>query len=80
MDHESILVVLPSSKEEAQSMKEIAQAIGLNTSTHTDWIRAERKLARSLRALIRWGWVASDKRERMKGVIGFGIMPIGRLR
>lgn len=67
MDHESLLVVLPSSKEEARSMKEIAHAMGLEIATHTDWIRAERRLARSLRALIRWGWVARDKRQNEEG-------------
>jgi hypothetical protein len=48
-------------------MKEIAQAMELEISTYTDWVRAERKLAKSLRALIRWGWVAHDKRQNEKG-------------
>lgn len=67
MDHESLLVVLPSSRVDAKSMKEIAQSMGLEISTHTDWIRAERRLARSLRALIKWGWVACDKRQSEEG-------------
>jgi predicted transcriptional regulator len=67
MDHESLLVVLPDSQAEAKSMKEIAQAMGLEITTHTDWIRAERSLARSLRALIRWGWVARDQRQKEDG-------------
>ena len=67
MDHESLLVVLPDSQAEAKSMKEIAQSMGMEVSTHTDWIRAERRLARSLRALIKWGWVARDKRQNEDG-------------
>jgi predicted transcriptional regulator len=67
MNHESLLVVLPDSQAEARSMKEIAHAMGLEISTHADWIRAERKLARSLRALIKWGWVARDKRQSEEG-------------
>lgn len=67
MDHESLLVVLPDSQAEARSMKEIAQAMGLEISTYTDWIRAERSLARVLRALIKWGWVARDKRQNEEG-------------
>jgi hypothetical protein len=61
------LAVLPSSKEEALSMKEIAEAIGLEISTHTDWLRAERSLARILRSQIKWGWVACDRRQREDG-------------
>jgi hypothetical protein len=67
MNHESLLVVLPCSRAEAKSMKEIARALGLEVATHTDWIRAERRLARSLRALIRWEWVAHDKRQNEVG-------------
>ena len=67
MNHGMVLAALPNREEEGISMKEIAQAIGLEISTHTNWIRAERRLARSLRALIRWGWVACDKRQRENG-------------
>jgi hypothetical protein len=38
--------------------------IGLEISTHNDWLRAERRLARVLRILIKWGWVARDRRQR----------------
>ncbi len=48
-------------------MKEIAKAIGLDISTHTDWLRAERSLARILRAQIKWGWVAYDRRQSEEG-------------
>jgi hypothetical protein len=61
------LAVLPNSEEEALSMKEIAQAIGLEISTYTDWLRAERRLARVLRIQIKWGWVACDRRQRKEG-------------
>jgi predicted transcriptional regulator len=67
MNHEAVLAVLPDSKEEAKSMKEIAQSIGIGISTYSDWIRAERRLSRSLRALIKWGWVACDRRKRDNG-------------
>ncbi|MFB3766173.1 MAG: hypothetical protein ACE14P_13135 [Methanotrichaceae archaeon] len=59
--------MLPSNKEEAKSLKEIAQAIGLDITSYVDWIRAERKLASSLRSLIKWGWVACDRRQRDGG-------------
>ena len=67
MSHETVLAALPNTKEEARSLKDIAEAIGLATSTHTDWIRAERRLARSLRSLIKWGWVSRDSRQSEKG-------------
>lgn len=67
MDPEVVLAVLPDSKEGALSMKEIALAIGLDISTHTDWIRTERSLARVLRTLTKWGLVESDKRQRKEG-------------
>lgn len=59
--------VLPDNKEDARSMKEIAQAMGLNTSSHASWIREQRTLARVLRILIilriliKWGWAACDR-------------------
>ena len=67
MNHGMVLATLPNHEDEAISMKEIALAIGLEIATHADWIRAERRLARSLRALIRWGWVACDKRQSENG-------------
>ncbi len=67
MNPEAVLAVLPDSKEEAKSLKEIALAMGLEISTHTDWIRAERSLASVLRTLIKWGWVARDKRQSDNG-------------
>ena len=65
MTHEAVLAALPNSKGEARSLKDIAVAIGLEIASHTDWIRAERSLARVLRILIKWGWVARDRRQRI---------------
>ncbi len=67
MNSETVLAALPNSEEEAKSMREIAQTIGLDIASYTDWIKAERRLARSLRALIKWGWVACDRRQRVEG-------------
>ena len=67
MNPEAVLAVLPDSKEDALSMKEIAHAMGLETTLYTDRIRTEQKLARILRALIKWGWVACDRRQGENG-------------
>lgn len=67
MNHESVLVALPSNEEEAKSMKEIALDMGMQISSYTDWIRAERSLSRVLRALVKWGWVACDRRQKEEG-------------
>ena len=67
VNHEAILAVLPESKDDAKSLKEIAQAMGLEISSYVDWVRVERRLSSSLRALARWGWVASDRRQREEG-------------
>jgi len=67
MNHEAILAALPDSKEEARSLKEIAEAMGLDIATYIDWIRVERRLSSSLRSLIRWGWVAYEQRQREDG-------------
>jgi len=34
MNHEAILAVLPDSKDDAKSLKEIAQALGLEVSSY----------------------------------------------
>lgn len=67
MNHEEILAVLPDSKDNAKSLREIAQALGLELNSYGDWIRAERRLSSSLRSLAKWGWVASDRRQREEG-------------
>jgi len=53
MTHETVLAALPNSEAEAKSLKDIAEVIGLEIYTHTDWIRAERRLARVLRILMK---------------------------
>ena len=55
MIHESVLAALPNSESEAKSLKQIAEALGLEISNHADWIRAERSLARVLRILDQMG-------------------------
>jgi len=60
-----VLAAPPNSEAEAKSLKDIAQDIGLETSKHTDWIRAQRSLSRVLRILIKWGWVARDRRQKI---------------
>jgi hypothetical protein len=67
MTHETVLAALPHSEAEAKSLKDIAQVIGLEIYTHTDWIRAERRLARVLRILIKWGWAYRDRMQKLDG-------------
>jgi predicted transcriptional regulator len=67
MNHDTILAVLPSSKNDAKSLKEIANEIGLDINRYVDWIRAKRRLSSSLRALARWGLVALERRQREEG-------------
>ena len=67
MNQEAVLAVLSDTKEEAKSTREIARAMGLELSSYMDWVRAERRLIRALRALVKWGWVASDKRQNEVG-------------
>ena len=50
MNHEEVLAVLPDSREEAKSINEIAQAMGLEISSYVDWARAEQRLVRALGA------------------------------
>jgi predicted transcriptional regulator len=67
MNQEAILAVLPDSKDDAKSLKEIAKEMGLDITAYVDWIRAERRLSSSLRALARWGLVALERRQRDDG-------------
>ena len=67
MNHDTILAVLPDSKDDAKSLKEIANEMGLPINSYIDWIRVERRLSSSLRALARWGYVALERRQREKG-------------
>ena len=67
MNQEAILAVLPDSKDDAKSLKEIANEMGLDVTAYVDWIRVERRLSSSLRALARWGLVALERRQREDG-------------
>jgi hypothetical protein len=67
MNHNMVLAALPDNEEEAISMKELALAMGLEISSYSDRTRTQRRLARSLRALIKWGWVNCDRRQREIG-------------
>jgi hypothetical protein len=67
MNYETILAVLPDSKADAKSMKEIANAMGLEISSHAGWIREQRTLARVLRMLIKRGFAACDRRQGIEG-------------
>jgi hypothetical protein len=67
LNHEEVLAVLPDSRDKAKSIKEIAQAMDLEISSYVDWVRAERRLVRALGALVRWGWVAFDERQKEDG-------------
>ena len=67
MNHDIILAVLPDSKNDAKSLKEIANEMGLDISRYVDWIRAERRLSSSLRSLTKWGWVSLERRQREEG-------------
>ncbi len=67
MNSDAVLAILPNSKDEAISMKEIALALGLDISSYTATGRTTRQLSRILRALIKWGWVGCDRRQGDNG-------------
>ena len=67
MNQEDILAVLPESRDEAKSLKEIAQDMELEMASYADWIRIERRLSSSLRALGRWGYVDQERRQKEEG-------------
>lgn len=67
MNPDAVLAVLPDSRDEAISMKEIAIALGLDISSYTAMGRTSRQLARTLRSLIKWGWVTYDIMQSENG-------------
>jgi predicted transcriptional regulator len=67
LNQEAILAVLPSSKDDAKSLKKIAKEMGLDITTYVDWIRVEMRISSSLRALARWGFVALERKQREEG-------------
>ena len=54
------------------------KAMELEMASYADWIRVERRLSSSLRALARWGFVDSGDADREKKAISSGITPTGR--
>ena len=67
MNHEAVLAILPDSESEAKSLKEIAEALGIDITRYADRIRISRNLARVLRILIKRGWVAYARRQSVDG-------------
>jgi predicted transcriptional regulator len=67
MNQAEILAILSNSEAEAKSLREIAQTMGLETSSYAGWIKAERGLSSILRKLIKWGFVARVRRQNVKG-------------
>lgn len=53
MNHDTILAVLPDNKDDAKSLKEIANEMDLDITSYVDWVRVERRLSSSLRSLTR---------------------------
>jgi len=48
------MAVLSHSEAEAKSLRDIAQAMGLETSSYASWIKAERCLSRQTSFLLRF--------------------------
>jgi predicted transcriptional regulator len=67
MNSEAVLAILPNNEEETLSMNEIALALGLDISSYTAMGRTKRQLSKTLRALIKWGWVNCDVRQNENG-------------
>jgi predicted transcriptional regulator len=67
MNQEQILEILPSSEAEARSVKDIAKAMSIDTSSYATWRKTERGLSNALRRLMKWGLVASDRRQSCMG-------------
>jgi len=77
MNPEVVLAVLPDNKEEAKSLKEIALAMGLDISSYTAMARTKRQLSRTLRSLVKWGWVNMIS-GKARTAIKPGIMLTGK--
>jgi hypothetical protein len=67
MNQKEIMSVLPYSEAEAMSLREIAQKMGLDTSSYASWIKAERGLSGVLRRLMKWGFVACVRIQNTDG-------------
>jgi hypothetical protein len=53
MNPETLLALLPNSKDDALSLNEIALAMGLDVSSYTAMDRIKRQLSRVLRTLVK---------------------------
>lgn len=67
MNQEEIMAVLSLCEEEAKSLRDIAQEMGLEISSHAGWIKAERGLSSILRKLKKWGFVACVRKQNENG-------------
>lgn len=67
MNQEEIMAVLSHNEAEAKSLREIAHAMGLKTSSYASWIKTERGLSGILRKLIKWGFVSCIRRQNVDG-------------
>jgi predicted transcriptional regulator len=67
MNPGAVLAVIPDSKEDALSLNEIALALGLDVSSYPAMGRTKRQLSRTLRALMKLGYVACDIRQSENG-------------
>jgi predicted transcriptional regulator len=61
------LEFLPSSESEARSVIEIADVMGLDTSSYATWRKTEHGLSNALRKLIKGGFVARERRQSHNG-------------
>jgi len=64
MNPDAVLAVLPPHKDQAMSFREIAEALGLESSSHTDKHRKKQRLARALRVLVKWGQVSRELKQQ----------------
>jgi hypothetical protein len=48
MNQEAILAVLPDSRDDAKSLKEIAKEMGMEITAYVDWIRIDWRRSSSL--------------------------------
>jgi len=67
MNQTEIMSVLSNSEAEALSLREIAQKMGLDTSSYASWIKAERGLSGILRKLKKWGFVVCVRIQNTDG-------------
>lgn len=64
MNSDAVLAVLPDYKDQAMSMREITDALGLDSISYTDKRRTRQRLARALKVLVKWGQVSCELRQQ----------------